>query len=107
MAEATHEEVHRHPAPTGFIRKYIFSIDHKVIGIQYLLLALFAVLVGMTLSAFMRLRLAWPDEHWPLLQQIFPNGFAGGPMTPEFYLSMLTMHGTIMVFFVLTTAPLS
>ena len=40
MAEATHAEVHRHPAPTGFIRKYIFSIDHKVIGIQYILLAL-------------------------------------------------------------------
>ena len=41
-------------APTGFIRKYVFSIDHKVIGIQYLLLALFAVLVGMALSLFMR-----------------------------------------------------
>ncbi|MCW5980677.1 MAG: cbb3-type cytochrome c oxidase subunit I [Bryobacteraceae bacterium] len=94
-------------APTGFIRKYIFSIDHKVIGIQYLLLALFAVFLGMVLSAFMRLRLAWPEEKWPLLQQIFPQGFAGGPMTPEFYLAMMTMHGTIMVFFVLTTAPLS
>ena len=46
-------------------------------------------------------------EKWPLLQQIFPTGFAGGPMTPELYLSMMTMHGTIMVFFVLTTAPLS
>src|SRR5215475_10472914 len=96
-----------HEAPTGFIRKYIFSIDHKVIGIQYLLLAMCAVTVGMILSVFMRLRLAWPEEKWPMLQQIFPQGFAGGPMTPEFYLSMLTMHGTIMVFFVLTTAPLS
>jgi len=94
-------------APTSFVRKYIFSIDHKVIGIQYLLLALFSVLVGMTLSIFMRLRLAWPAEKWPLLQQVFPDGFAGGPMTPEFYLAMMTMHGTIMVFFVLTTAPLS
>jgi cytochrome c oxidase subunit I len=96
-----------HEGPKGFIRKYIFSTDHKVIGIQYLLLALVAVWVGMTLSVFMRLRLAWPLEKWPLLERIFPNGFAGGPMTPEFYLSMLTMHGTIMVFFVLTTAPLS
>jgi cytochrome c oxidase subunit 1 len=93
--------------PTGFVRKYVFSTDHKVIGIQYFLLALAAVLVGMALSVFMRLRLAWPEEKWPLLQHIFPAGFAGGPMTPEFYLSMLTMHGTIMVFFVLTTAPLS
>jgi cytochrome c oxidase subunit 1 len=102
---AGHAEVME--APKGFVRKYIFSIDHKVIGIQYLLLALFAVLTGMALSALMRLRLAWPEEKWPLLQQIFPTGFAGGPMTPEFYLSMMTMHGTIMVFFVLTTAPLS
>ncbi len=96
-----------HEAPRGFLRRYIFSVDHKVIGIQYLLLALFSVLVGMTLSAFMRLRLAWPAEKWPLLQQLMPVAFAGGPMTPEFYLSMMTMHGTIMVFFVLTTAPLS
>jgi cytochrome c oxidase subunit 1 len=45
MSDGTHEEVHRHPAPTGFIRKYIFSLDHKVIGIQYIILALAAVLV--------------------------------------------------------------
>jgi cytochrome c oxidase subunit 1 len=96
-----------HAAPTGFIRKYVFSIDHKVIGIQYFMLALVAVSIGMTLSAFMRLRLAWPLEHWPTLQHLMPAAFAGGPMTPEFYLSMMTMHGTIMVFFVLTTAPLS
>ncbi len=96
------------PEPSrGFIRKYVFSTDHKVIGIQYLYLSLFAVSVGMVLSLLMRLRLAWPLEKWPLLERIFPTGFAGGPMTPEFYLSMLTMHGTIMVFFVLTTAPLS
>ena len=56
----THEGVHRHPAPTGFIRKYIFSIDHKVIGIQYILLALAAVLVGMAMSLLMRLNLSWP-----------------------------------------------
>ena len=107
MAEHATAHAHIHAAPTGFIRKYIFSIDHKVIGIQYLLLALFAVFLGMALSIFMRIRLAWPDEKWPTLQQWMPQAFAGGPMTPEFYLSMMTMHGTIMVFFVLTTAPLS
>ncbi len=52
----THEGVHRHPAPTGFIRKYIFSIDHKVIGIQYIMLALAAVMVGMLMSLLMRLQ---------------------------------------------------
>ena len=101
------EQAAVHQPAQGFVRKYIFSTDHKVIGIQYFMLALFSVLVGMTLSVLMRLRLAWPLEKWPLLQHIFPSGLAGGPMTPEFYLSMMTMHGTIMVFFVLTTAPLS
>ena len=86
-----------HEAPKGFIRKYIFSYDHKVIGIQYYFLALVSVFVGMGLSLFMRLRLAWPDMELPLI--------SGGKMTPEQYLALVTMHGTLMVFFVLTTAP--
>src|SRR3990170_34359 len=98
MSHAAGPAAVHHGAPTGFIRKYIFSMDHKVIGIQYWFLALAAVFVGMALSLYMRLRLAWPNDHFPFL--------AGeGPMTPELYLSLLTMHGTIMVFFVLTTAP--
>jgi cytochrome c oxidase subunit I len=83
--------------PAGFVRKYIFSTDHKVIGIQYYALALAAVLVGVVLSMFMRLHLAWPALHLPLV--------SGGIMKPEQYEALLTMHGTIMVFFVLTTAP--
>src|SRR5215204_7587280 len=105
MSVEHHEGVHRHPAPTGFIRKYIFSVDHKVIGIQYILLALAAVLVGMAMSLLMRLNLSWPLTHWPILATLFPTGAPEGVMTPEFYLSLVTMHGTIMVFFVLTTAP--
>src|SRR5438270_13812987 len=104
MAE-THAEVHRHPAPTGFIRKYIFSLDHKVIGIQYIMLALCAVLVGMIMSVLMRVNLTWPGTHIKIIETLFPQGAPGGVMTPEFYLSLVTMHGTIMVFFVLTTAP--
>ena len=100
-----HEGVHRHPAPTSFIRKYIFSLDHKVIGIQYIMLALTAVIVGMTMSVLMRMNLSWPGTNWPILGTLFPGGAPGGMMTPEFYLSLVTMHGTIMVFFVLTTAP--
>ena len=94
-----------HKAPTGFIRKWVFSLDHKVIGMQYYFLALVSVFLGMSLSIIFRLRLAWPTESWPLLAKIFPMGFEGGPMSPDFYLSMVTMHGTLMVFFVLTTAP--
>jgi len=89
----------QHQPPSGFIWKYIFSIDHKVIGIQYLCLALFSVFVGMGLSLLMRLHLAWPTTKWFF--------FKGGLMTPEQYLALMTMHGTIMVFMVLTTAPQS
>ncbi|MGA1987079.1 MAG: cbb3-type cytochrome c oxidase subunit I [Candidatus Sulfotelmatobacter sp.] len=88
------ENPHAH-APQGFIRKYIFSLDHKVIGIQYFFLALTAVFVGMFLSLLMRIHLAWPSASVPLF----------GEIKPETYLALLTMHGTIMVFFVLTTAP--
>jgi cytochrome c oxidase subunit 1 len=105
MSGETHEAVHRHEPPTSFIRKYIFSLDHKVIGIQYIILALAAVLVGMTMSVLMRLNLSWPGTNWPILGTLFPGGAPGGVMNPEFYLSLVTMHGTIMVFFVLTTAP--
>jgi cytochrome c oxidase subunit 1 len=105
MSAETHEAVHRHEAPTSFIRKYIFSLDHKVIGIQYIILALAAVVVGMTMSVLMRMNLSWPGTHWPILATLFPAGAPGGVMNPEFYLSLVTMHGTIMVFFVLTTAP--
>jgi cytochrome c oxidase subunit 1 len=105
MAEATHDVVHRHEPPKSFIRKYIFSLDHKVIGIQYILLALSAVIVGMIMSVLMRMNLSWPGTSWPIMATLFPSGAPGGVMTPEFYLSLVTMHGTIMVFFVLTTAP--
>jgi cytochrome c oxidase subunit 1 len=107
MAEAhpVHGEVHRHEPPSGFIRKYIFSIDHKVIGIQYWFLALFSVFVGMIMSLLMRLQLAWPGHEWGFLKTLLPTAAENGTISPELYLSLVTMHGTIMVFFVLTTAP--
>src|SRR6266513_5292211 len=96
-----------HQAPTGFIRRYIFSLDHKVIGIQYYFLALFSVFLGMGLSLLMRYHMVYPDAKVGWFETLWPTGAAGGIMTPELYLSLLTMHGTIMVFFVLTTAPQS
>src|ERR1700682_1429585 len=105
MSDGSHVAGHAHQPPTGFIRKYVFSLDHKVIGIQYIVLALAAVLVGMTMSVLMRMNLSWPGTNWPILGTLFPGGAPAGQMTPEFYLSLVTMHGTIMVFFVLTTAP--
>src|SRR3974390_81203 len=89
------QESHQHAAPRGFIRKWVFSLDHKVIGLQYYFLALPAVFVGIFLSLLMRIHLIWPTAVLPLV----------GEIKSETYLSLLTMHGTIMVFFVLTTAP--
>src|ERR1051325_10834241 len=105
MSVESHEEVHRHHPPTSFIRKYIFSLDHKVIGIQYIILALTAVIVGMTMSVLMRMNLSWPGTNWPILGTLFPGGAPGGVINPEFYLSLVPMPGTMIVFFVLTTAP--
>lgn len=93
--------------PATFIGKYVFSRDHKIIGLQYFFLALTAALAGTLMSLLIRLRLAWPQERWPLLEMIFPNGFSDGLMKPEFYLAMVTMHGTMMVFMVLSVAPQS
>src|SRR5271156_1774003 len=103
---STQPAVHQHAPPRGFIRKYIFSLDHKVIGLQYYGLAIAAVLIGMVLSWLMRVHLGWPSLAIPGLQHLSSTGAPGGIMTPEYYLSLMTMHGTIMVFFVLTTAPI-
>ena len=91
------QDAHAHAGPQGFIRKYVFSLDHKVIGLQYYFLALSAVFVGMFLSLLMRIHMIWPTAILPII----------GEIKPETYLQLLTMHGTIMVFFVLTTAPQS
>src|ERR1700733_14343865 len=95
----------QHHAPTTFLRKHVFSLDHKVIGLQYYGLALAAVTLGMLLSWLMRIHLVSPNAAIPGLCLIAKTGAPGGIITPEYYLSLLTMHGTLMVFFVLTNAP--
>src|SRR5437773_2727838 len=96
-SHATHHEL-------GFIKKYIFSVDHKVIGIQYLITSLFVGLVAGVLAMLVRLNLAWPAHQWPLLGKLLPHGMEGGVMKPEFYVALFTMHGTLMVFFFLSIA---
>jgi cytochrome c oxidase subunit I len=86
----------------SFIRKYIFSYDHKMIGKQYLITALMWGIIGMILSWIMRLQLAYPTTQMPFLETILGRFAEGGILAPEFYSAMMTMHGTIMVFFVLT-----
>jgi cytochrome c oxidase subunit I len=103
---SAHAAAH-HAPPSGFIRKYVFSVDHKVIGIQYTTLSLVAAFIGMALSWVMRIHLGWPAASIPLLGTLAPNGAPGGVPTSEYYLSLMTMHGTIMAFFVLTAAPMA
>ena len=91
-----HGGVHVHPAPTSFIRKYIFSTDHKVIGLQYYFLALAAVFVGMFLSLLMRIHLVWPGAK-----------VLGFDIKPETYLALLTMHGTIILTKIISEQNLS
>src|SRR5438128_1779404 len=106
-AEA-HADAHAH-APQAFIWKYVFSKDHKVIGIQYYITAMLMALIAGLLAMLIRVQLAWPEVNWGLIGKILPMGFQGGQgqpyvMNPEFYAMLFTMHGTIMVFFVLFTA---
>jgi cytochrome c oxidase subunit I len=79
----------------SFLRRYLFSTDHKVIGRAYFFLSLAAVLLGAWLSLLMRIHLVWPKATLPFL----------GEIKPENYLAQLTMHGTLMIFFVLSTVP--
>src|ERR1700687_1750288 len=105
MQEVSVQAAHVHSPPEGFIRKHVFSLDHKVIGKQYYGLGLVAVFMGVALSWLMRFHLVWPTTKVPGLELLSSSGAPGGVITPEYYLSLLTMHGTLMGFLVLTNAP--
>ena len=96
-----HAHAGGHAAPTSFCRKYVFSLDHKVIGIQYLFYALAMLVVGGLLATLVRYQLAWPGRPLPFMGKLAPEGMPGGVMLPEFYNSLFTMHATIMIFFVI------
>src|SRR3954471_12758826 len=104
----THHESHAHDAAhdhheLGFWRKYIFSTDHKVIGIQYGLCGLIFLFCGFSLMMLMRFQLAYPGHALPLIGNALgrffgPGSMPDGKMAPEFYNSLGAMHGTIMIF---------
>jgi cytochrome c oxidase subunit I len=84
----------------GFWRKYIFSTDHKVIGIQFMLTGLVMFLIGGLMAMAIRWQLAWPWTEMPIVGKLlFPE--TGKVISPEFYTMLFTMHGTIMIFFVI------
>jgi cytochrome c oxidase subunit 1 len=104
------ESAEVHAAPSSFVRRHIFSTDHKVIGKQYLAIALFWMIIGALTVILIRWQLAWPgtplpgsawlsEEFWDGESWIAQN-LAYGVVESEFYNKMFTMHGTIMVFFV-------
>ncbi|HEX4822973.1 MAG TPA: cbb3-type cytochrome c oxidase subunit I [Candidatus Polarisedimenticolaceae bacterium] len=97
---AGHADVHEHGAhDLSFWKKYVFSTDHKTIGIQYAVTALCFLLFGFFLMMLMRWQLAFPGKAIPLIGGLFGEGRApGGTMLPTFYNELGAMHGTIMVF---------
>ena len=97
-----------HHQELGWIRRYVFSVDHKVIGIQYAVTGLIFLFFGFCLMMLMRWQLAFPGEALPLIGGLFSDTtMPGGVMVPEFYNSLGAMHGTIMVFWVAMPVLLS
>ena len=82
---------------TGFLSRYLFNTNHKTIGLNYLWLALFSVFLGMAMSLLMRIHLAWPGVHLPFLSSLGSS--------PDRFAVLTTLHGSLMVFLVLTAAP--
>ena len=96
-----HEDNHHHEE--HFISKYIFSQDHKMIGKQFLMTAVFMGLVAMMLSILFRIQIAWPGESSDFLSFFLGEKWApNGVLKEDMYLGLVTIHGTIMVFFLLT-----
>lgn len=92
---------HGHHKET-FITKYIFSQDHKMISKQYLITGLIMGIIGIAMSLLFRMQLAWPDHQFTIYEILLGKFGEDGIMDPSIYLALVTIHGTIMVFFVLT-----
>jgi len=95
-----------HETP-GFWRHYVFSTDHKMIAKQYYFTALVMAVFAAVWSMLIRLQLALPGHTWPFLSKLFPGLYQEGVLLPERYLSLVTMHGTVMIFFVISLALVS
>jgi len=101
IAHDHHEGGHGHHKET-FVSKYIFSMDHKTIGKQFLITGIIWAIIGGLFSVLFRLQLGYPDQSFPILETVFGHWAKGGHIEPEFYYALITMHGTVLVFFVLT-----
>src|SRR6187200_3167707 len=97
-----HDEHHVHHHKETFISKYVFSMDHKTIGKQFLITGIVWAIIGGVFSVLFRLKLGYPDQSFPILETFFGKWAKAGQIQPEFYYALVTMHGTVQVFFVLT-----
>ncbi len=97
-----HEDDHGHHPKETFITKYIFCQDHKMIAKQYLITGIIMGVVGILMSLLMRMQIAWPTEPNVIFEALLGKWAPGGVMDADIYLALVTIHGTIMVFFVLT-----
>lgn len=100
--EVHHDEHHVHHHKETFITKYIFSQDHKTIGKQFLITGMIWAIIGGLFSVLFRLQLGFPEQSFPILETFFGKWAKGGQIQPEFYYALVTIHGTVLVFFVLT-----
>ncbi len=102
--ELTHDHSHDdHHHKETFVTKYIFSQDHKMISKQFLITGIVMGIIGIAMSLLFRIQIAWPEESFKVFSWLLGDDFApGGVMRNDIYLAIVTMHGTIMVFFVLT-----
>ena len=100
--EVHHDEHHVHHHHETFITKYVFSQDHKMICKQFLITGIIWAILGASMSVLFRLQLGYPDATFPFLEDILGKWAKGGKIQPEFYYALVTMHGTVLVFFVLT-----
>jgi cytochrome c oxidase subunit 1 len=106
-AVGTHDVHHHdgnghHHHKQSFVTKYIFSQDHKTIAKQFLITGIMWAIIGALFSVLFRLQLGFPEQTFPFLETLFGKWAKGGKIDPEFYYALITMHGTILVFFVLT-----
>ena len=98
----SHDGHDHHEHHDTFWTKYVFSQDHKMISKQFLVTAIFMAVLAMVMSLIFRLQLGWPDQKFPIIETLIGHWGKGGKLDPSFYLALVTIHGTIMVFFVLT-----
>ncbi|HLL42594.1 MAG TPA: cbb3-type cytochrome c oxidase subunit I, partial [Segetibacter sp.] len=102
IAHDVHHHDHGEHHHQSFVSKYIFSQDHKMIAKQFLVTGIIWAILGGLMSVLFRIQLGYPDQNFPFLETLLGKWAKGGHITADAYYALVTIHGTVMVFFVLT-----